>query len=38
MSIFIKQWRALVKPRERVLLDVALREVRRLHARSRADA
>jgi hypothetical protein len=38
MSIFMQQGRALVRPRERALLDAALGEVRRLHARSRADA
>jgi hypothetical protein len=36
MSIYMQSWRVLVRPRDRALLDVALDEVRRLHARTRA--
>jgi hypothetical protein len=38
MSIYMQSWRVLVRPRDRAaLLEVALGEVRRLHARMRAE-
>jgi hypothetical protein len=37
MSIYMQSWRVLVSPRDRDLLEVALGEVRRLHARMRAE-
>jgi hypothetical protein len=37
MSIYMQSWRVLVRPRDRALLEVALGEVRRLHARIRAE-
>jgi hypothetical protein len=37
MSIYMQSWRVLVSPRDRELLEVALGEVRRLHARMRAE-
>jgi hypothetical protein len=36
MSIYMQSWRVLVRRKDRPLLDVALDEVRRLHARIRA--
>jgi hypothetical protein len=37
MSIYMQSWRVLASPRDRELLEVALGEVRRLHARMRAE-
>jgi hypothetical protein len=36
MFIYMQCWRILVRPKDRELLDEAVREVRRLHARTRA--
>jgi hypothetical protein len=36
MSIHMQHWRVLVRQRDRALLDEAVGEVRRLHARTRA--
>jgi hypothetical protein len=36
MSLHMQHWRVLVRPKDRELLDVALDEVRRLYARTRA--
>jgi hypothetical protein len=36
MLLYIQSWRVLVRPRDRALLDLAVDEVRRLHARARA--
>jgi hypothetical protein len=36
MSLHMQHWRVLVRPKDRDLLDVALDEVRRLYARTRA--
>jgi hypothetical protein len=35
MSIDMQGWRALIKPRDRTLMDEALEDVRRLHARTK---
>jgi hypothetical protein len=36
MSIHMQHWRALVRQKDRALLDEAVGEVRRMHARARA--
>jgi hypothetical protein len=36
MLLYMQSWRVLVRPRDRALLDFAVDEVRRLHARTRA--
>jgi hypothetical protein len=38
MSIHMQSWRVLVRQRDRDLLDAALGELRRLHARTRREA
>jgi hypothetical protein len=38
MSIYMQSWRVLVRQRDRVLLDEALGELRRLQARTRTGA
>jgi hypothetical protein len=38
MLLHMHSWRVLVRPRNRAMLDEAVDEVRRLHARTRAEA
>jgi hypothetical protein len=38
MTIHIQSWRVLVGKKEMKLLDVLVRDVRRLYARNRAEA
>jgi hypothetical protein len=38
MSIYMQQWRVLVRPRDHALLDVATDEIRRLYVWTRTRA